>query len=64
MCKVLNISRSRYYAWRKNPHSKRAKEDALLMKEVEAVFTEGRQNYGARSIQNRLTQRGITISVN
>ena len=62
MCKVLNISRSRYYAWRKNPLSRRAKEDKLLMKEVEAVFVEGRQNYGARSIQNRLIQRGITIS--
>ena len=27
-----------------------------------AVFREGRQNYGARTIQNRLVQRGIIIS--
>jgi transposase InsO family protein len=26
------------------------------------VFVEGRQNYGARTIQNRLTQRGVTVS--
>lgn len=32
------------------------------MHEVKAVFFEGRNNYGTRSIQNRLAQRGITIS--
>ena len=62
MCRVLHISRSRYYAWRKNPLSRRAKEDAYLTKEVEAVFGEGRQNYGTRCIQSRMVQRGITIS--
>ena len=62
MCSVLKVSRSRYYAWRKNPLSKRASESAILMKEVENVFLEGRQNYGARCIQNRLVQRGVSIS--
>jgi transposase InsO family protein len=62
MCKVLHVSRSRYYAWRKNPLSKRAVEDAFLAREVEAVFVEGRRNYGARSIQNRLVQNGVAIS--
>lgn len=32
------------------------------MQEVKAVFFEGRNNYGTRSIQNRLAQRGVTIS--
>lgn len=62
MCAILKVSRSRYYAWRKSPLSKRAVENLFLTKEVEAVFIEGRQNYGARCIQNRLVQRGVTIS--
>lgn len=32
------------------------------MQEVKAVFFEGRNNYGTRSIQQRLAQRGVTIS--
>lgn len=62
MCKVLHVSRSRYYAWRKNPLSKRAIEDSFLAREVAAMFVEGRRNYGARSIQNRLMQNGVAIS--
>ena len=62
MCKVLKVSRSRYYAWRKNPLSKRAEENAVLTKKIKAVFHEGRENYEARSIQRRLAQRGIIIS--
>jgi putative transposase len=62
MCRVLKVSRSRYYYWHKNPISKRAAQNAVLTKKVEAVFIEGRQNYGARSIHNRLAQRGVSIS--
>ena len=62
MCNVLHVSRSRYYAWRENPLSKRANTDVCLTKEIKAVFIEGRANYGTRSIQNRLAQRSINIS--
>ena len=62
MCNVLGISRSRYYSWRKNPLSKRANADAFLTEKIKAVFVEGRENYGTRSIRSRLAQRGIEIS--
>jgi len=62
MCNVLHVSRSRYYDWRKNPLSKRANADAFLTEKIRAVFIEGRENYGTRSIQNRLAQRGFEIS--
>ena len=62
MCNALHVSRSRYYAWRKNPLSKRAEVDAFLTEKIKAVFDEGRENYGTRSIQNRLQQRGIEVS--
>ena len=62
MCNVLDVSRSRYYAWRKYPLSKRANVDAFLTERIQEVFVEGRENYGTRSIQNRLAQRGVGIS--
>jgi putative transposase len=62
MCNILHVSRSRYYAWRKNPLSKRTNLDASLTQQIKSVFAEGRENYGTRSIQNRLKQRGIEIS--
>ena len=62
MCKILHVARSRYYAWCKNPLSKRAYYNALLTQKIKAIFVEGRENYGTRSIQSRLQQRGIKIS--
>lgn len=62
MCKVLHISRSRYYAWRKNPLSKRANADVFLTGRIKEIFIEGRENYGTKSIQNRLAQRGVETS--
>ena len=62
MCKILNVSRSRYYVWRNNLVSKRANDDAFLTQKIKAIFVEGRENYGTRSIQSRLQQSGIKIS--
>ena len=62
MCNVLHISRSRYYSWRKTPLSKRAHANSFLTEKIKAVFIEGRENYGTRSIKHRLAQRGVEIS--
>lgn len=45
-----------------NPLSKRANADAFLTGKIKAVFIEGRENYGTRSIKHRLAQRGVEIS--
>lgn len=45
-----------------NPLSKRANADAFLTEKIKAVFIEGRENYGTRSIKHRLAQRGVEIS--
>ena len=34
MCRVLKVHRSGYYAWRMNPLSNRAIEDAALLVEI------------------------------
>jgi transposase InsO family protein len=62
MCRVLQVSRSKYYAWLKKPCSTRAKEDAALTQRIRGVFIEGRKLYGTRKIKNRLMQHQIIIS--
>jgi putative transposase len=52
MCSILQVSRSRYYAWRKNPLSSLDKEDIILTKKIKDIFIEGRRLYGARKIKN------------
>jgi putative transposase len=62
MCKMLQVSRSRYYAWQKKPLSYRSKSDVFLIEKIRSVFLEGRMLYGTRKIRKRLQQRNIIIS--
>jgi transposase InsO family protein len=62
MCKILRISRSRYYGWLKNSSSDKAKIDIILLQRIKDVFVEGRMLYGTRKIKYRLEQRGVVIS--
>lgn len=62
MCKMLQVSRSRYYAWQKKPSSYRSKSDVFLIEKIRSVFLEGRMLYGTRKIRKRLQQRNIIIS--
>jgi len=38
MCPLLEVTRSGYYKWLKNPVSKRAQEDARLLRLIRASF--------------------------
>jgi hypothetical protein len=59
---MLQISRSRYYAWLKNLISYKAQSDILLIQKIRDIFLEGRMLYGARKIKNRLQQNNIITS--
>jgi len=62
MCKMLQVSRSRYYAWQKKPLSYRSKSDIFLIEKIRSVFLKGRMLYGTRKIRKRLQQRNVIIS--
>lgn len=46
MCRLLGVSESGYYAWRKRPPSPRAKANARQMLKVEAAHERTRRTYG------------------
>lgn len=58
MCRVLGVSRSGYYGWRRRPPDARKAARAALLSEVRAVFEASRRTYGSPRIQAELRSRG------
>ena len=57
LCEVLEVHRSRYYAWRRGSQSRRAQEDADLKPLIREIFWEHKRRYGARRIAQELPSR-------
>lgn len=54
LCKVLQVSRSGYYAWEKRPISQREKETAKLIVQIKAIHRKSRFSSGSRKITQTL----------
>jgi len=59
MCQVLEVARSGYYAWRKQPLSARKMADLLLLMHIRDIFQQSRQTYGSTRIQVTLADQGL-----
>ena len=64
MCRVLGVSRSGYYAWRKRPKSEREKENRRLLTMIRAIHQESRQTYGSPRVHAELRDRGVCCGEN
>ena len=62
MARVLGVSPSGYYAWRRRGASARAQADADLTVRVSAVHAHSRGTYGAPRIQAELSAGGAAVS--
>ena len=56
---ALSVSPSGFYAWRKRPASRAAREDRLLLLEIRSAFRESRETYGSLRVLEVLKRRGI-----
>jgi putative transposase len=61
MCRVLEVSRSGYYAWLKHPESKRDKDDKALSQEIFEIHQESFCTYGSPRVYRELKRRGKHI---
>ena len=61
MCRVLGVSPSGYYAWRKRPLSTRARADVELTAEIERLHRMSRGTYGAPRLHAELAARGVRV---
>lgn len=62
MCRVLKVSVSGYYAWRRRPASPRERNDTVLVAQIRQVHAASRQTYGYRRIQAALRHQGIVCN--
>lgn len=62
MVKALDVSRSGYYAWRKNPQSPRQRDNEQLKQEIAETFESSRKTYGSPRVTQALRQAGRRVS--
>ncbi len=61
-CRVLGVSESGYYDWRKRSMSARSLRHTWLLELIAEVYEDSRRTYGARRVHAELTiGRGITV---
>ncbi|HLV31484.1 MAG TPA: IS3 family transposase [Chitinispirillaceae bacterium] len=58
MARVLDVSKSGYYAWKKRPVSTRKKNQIRFDADVKALLEESKQTYGSVRLTKGLVKKG------
>jgi putative transposase len=61
MSRVLEVSPSGFYAWRKRPPSKREQADKMLTEEIKKIHQRSKGTYGAPRIHAELAEQGLHV---
>jgi putative transposase len=61
MSRVLEVSPSGFYAWRKRPPSKREQADKMLTREIKKIHQKSKGTYGAPRIHAELAEQGWQV---
>lgn len=61
LCRVLEVERSGFYAWRSRKEPDHAVDDRRLAVEVRAVFEESKRRYGSPRVYRVLHRRGVKV---
>lgn len=61
-CRVLEVSRSGYYAWCKRVPSVRERSNRRLLVHIRAVYGASRKTYGSRRVYHELRAQGLVCS--
>jgi putative transposase len=64
MCRILNVSRSGYYAWLLRPVSSRQIRKDQVIEQIERAFAGNRQLYGSPRVHAELAGLKVQVSVN
>jgi putative transposase len=63
MCRVLEVSRSGYYAWAARPPAARTVANAALTVEIRRVHAESDGTYGSRRVHAQLRREGHEVNI-
>jgi transposase InsO family protein len=61
LCRVLGVTKSGFYAWKKRPKPERARRDAQLAATVAGVHQKSRRTYGSPRVHRELKARGVRV---
>ena len=64
MCKVLNVSSSGFYYWRKHPVGSRQLNQDQLINHIRQVHGKSQSRYGSPRIADELREQGVNASRN
>lgn len=64
MCRVLEVSTSGYYKWKKTGESKTRRANRSLIDRIRAIHEESRKTYGSPRVHAELACRGILCGEN
>lgn len=59
MCRVLEVSKAGYYAWRARPLCERVKDDRVLTEKIREIQTRVQQRYGSPRVRMELRALGF-----
>lgn len=59
MCRLLEVSRAGYYAWRARPLCERVKDDRVLTAQIREIQTQVKQRYGSPRVHQELRALGV-----
>ena len=62
MCRVLQVSASGYYAWRRRVPSRRDQANRELIEQIRRIHATRRQTYGSPRVHAALRQQGVICS--
>jgi len=61
MCRLLEVSRSGFYAWVSRPESTRSSENRQLTEEITKIFDDSRKTYGSPRVHADLKEQGFDV---
>lgn len=64
MCRVLQVSKAGYYAWRARPLCERVKDDDRLTAQIRQIQQQGQQRYGSPRTWQELRALGVPCGEN
>ena len=65
MCRVLGVSRSGFYAWRKRPRITRSMQsNCVLLGQIRAIHSRSRKTYGSPRVHRQLRRDKVRVGKN
>jgi putative transposase len=62
LCRVMNVSKSAFYAWKARPAKVITAEELHLYRRIKVLFDASRSSLGSRELAKKLNEEGIQVS--